>query len=56
MEKLVSQIHFDSDHFCHRFLGLFKSDIAKVFSTFALLAYIFFHSKIKAYLKKEKKK
>jgi hypothetical protein len=53
MEKLVSQIQFDSEHFCHFFLGLFKSDMAKVFSTILFMAYIFFHRRIKKYLKEQ---
>jgi membrane-bound acyltransferase YfiQ involved in biofilm formation len=56
MEKLTSQIAFDSEHFCHMFLGAFKSNIAKVFSTFLILAYIFFHSKLKKFLKEHKTK
>ena len=36
-------------------LGAFKSDISKLFSTFMLLIYIFFHSKIKSYMNSHKK-
>ena len=51
MEKLISQIEFDSEHFCHFFLGWFKSDITKVFSTILIMGYIFFHRRLKKWLK-----
>ena len=48
-------MEFDSEHFSHKMLGAFKSDISKLFSTFMLLLYIFFHSKIKSYMNSHKK-
>ncbi|CAD8059793.1 unnamed protein product [Paramecium sonneborni] len=56
MKKVKDQIEFDNDNYSHKMLGIYRSNIWTVISTFGFLGYIFFRGKIKAYLNKHKAK
>ncbi|CAD8137603.1 unnamed protein product [Paramecium octaurelia] len=56
MKKVKDQIEFDNDNYSHKMLGIYRSNIWTVISTFGFLGYIFFRGKIKGYLNKHKAK
>lgn len=56
MKKVKDQIEFDNDNYSHKMLGIYRSNIWTVISTFGFLGYVFFRGKIKGYLNKHKAK